>query len=248
MRADDIALLAIAGFAGGAVNAIAGGGSLLVYPALVATGLSTIAANVTNSIALWPGYIGNLIGIGKSALTMTLKYKDLAFISAAGAAAGVSILLHTSTDAFDVVVPFLVLLATLLIALQPVIARHLTARARHPIVLRVAIALAAIYGGYFGGGLGVILLGTIGLTTSMELRELNIVKAVLTMVVSSVALVCFVMFTSIDWLQVAVISPAALLGGAVGGRIAMRINERVLRLIVVLFGAAVGMWLAVRAY
>jgi uncharacterized membrane protein YfcA len=247
VHAADIALLAIAGFAGGAVNAIAGGGSLLVFPALVTTGLSTVTANVTNSVALWPGYVGNLAGIGNTAKESTIKHKDLALICAVGAAIGVLILLHTPADAFDVVVPFLVIAAALLVAVQPVLTHRITGRAKHPIVLRVAVAFASIYGGYFGGALGVILLGTIGLTANIELRELNVLKSVLTMIVSTVSSICFIAFASIDWTAVAVIAPAALVGGAVGGRIAMHINERLLRVVVVLFGLTIGIWLGVRA-
>lgn len=249
MTIADIALLIGAGFIGGFVNAVAGGGSLLVFPALVATGLGTVAANVTNSVALWPGYIGNLVGLGQTAVDEAKARVDLGLISFVGAAAGSALLLTTPKGAFDFIVPVLVILASVLIGLQPTIARRIGAdQHRRPVALRVAVGLGAVYGGYFGGGLGVILLASIGLTMVAPLREMNVLKAVLTMAVSTVSLLAFVFFAPVHWGEVAIIAPAALVGGALGGRAARVVNEQALRIAVVVFGLLIGVWLAVRAY
>ncbi|WP_197704424.1 sulfite exporter TauE/SafE family protein [Jatrophihabitans sp. GAS493] len=249
MTLPHIALLLIAGFAGGFVNAIAGGGSLLVFPALLATGLGTVAANVTNSVALWPGYIGNLAGLGRAAVDEARARVDLALIAVLGAAVGAATLLVTPEGAFDFVVPILVIVASLLVGVQPVIARRIGAEQhRRPVALRVAVGVGSFYGGYFGGGLGVILLAAIGLTMAAPLREMNVLKAVLTMVVSTVSLLTFVFFAPVHWGDVAVIAPAALLGGVLGGRAARVVDERALRIAIVTFGLGIGLWLGIRVY
>ena len=249
MTPGDIVLLCGAGLTGGFVNSVAGGGSLLVFPALVATGLGTVAANVTNSIALWPGYVGTLFGLGSVAREQAAHARRLAFVACLGSAVGCAVLLSTPTRAFTVVVPFLVIAATLLVALQPTIKRRIgIEHGTHPRALLVAVGLGAVYGGYFGGGLGVILLAVIGLTMASPLRETNALKSIVSLIVATVALVAFVLFGPVHWLEVAIVAPTALIGGVLGGRMAATVNERVLRFAIVAFGLAVGIWLAVRAF
>lgn len=248
MTAADIVLLCCAGLAGGFVNAIAGGGSLLVFPALVATGLGTVAANVTNSVALWPGYVGTLLGLGSLVHGQAAQARRLALVSSLGAAAGCALLLSTPARAFDIVVPFLVIAASLLVAFQPAIARRIGSTHRaHPHILLVAVGIGSVYGGYFGGGLGVILLAVIGLTLTAPLRETNALKSIVSLIVATVALIAFVIFGPVHWLEVAVTAPTALGGGILGGRLAASVNERLLRLAIVVFGLSVGAWLAYRA-
>lgn len=249
MSPADVLLLCGAGLVGGFVNAVAGGGSLLVFPALVATGLPTVAANVTNSVALWPGYVGTLLGLGPLVRSQTGRARELAVVSCLGAAAGCAVLLSTPTSVFDVAVPFLVIAASLLVAAQPAIARRVSGEhGPHPRVLIVAVGFGALYGGYFGGGLGVILLAVIGLTVAGPLRETNALKSIVSLIVATVSLVAFVAFGPVHWLEVAVTAPTALLGGVLGGRLAARVNERALRVAIVVFGLVVGTWLAVRAF
>ena len=249
MTAADIVLLCGAGLAGGMVNSIAGGGSLFVFPALVATGLGTVAANVTNSVALWPGYVGTLVGLGSLVKAQAGRARRLAPAACVGAAAGCALLLSTPTRAFDVVVPFLVIAASLLIGAQPAIARRITSEHEtHPRELVVAVGIAAVYGGYFGGGLGVILLAVIGLTLAQPLRETNALKSIVSLIVATVSLVAFAIFGPVHWTEVAIIAPTALIGGVLGGRIAATVNERALRIAIVGLGLGVGVWLAVRAF
>jgi hypothetical protein len=245
----DIALLCGAGLLGGFVNSIAGGGSLLVFPALVATGLGTVAANVTNSVALWPGYVGTLFGLGPLVNTQTRRARQLAVVASLGSAVGCAVLLLTPARAFTVVVPFLVIGASILVAAQPAIARRTTtSRVSHPRALTIAVGAGAVYGGYFGGGLGVILLAVIGLTIAVPLRETNALKSIISLIVATVALVAFAVFGPVHWLEVAIVAPTALLGGVLGGRLAAVVNERLLRVAIVVFGLAIGTWLAVRAF
>ncbi len=247
----DIGLLCVAGLVGGFVNSIAGGGSLVLFPALVATGVGSVAANVTNSVALWPGYIGTLVGLGSLVHDQASRARTLAPTAAVAAAAGCALLLLTPQRAFDVVVPILVIGASLLVAAQPVITRRLSAgdgkHQERPRALLIAVGVACVYGGYFGGGLGVILLAAIGLTLVTPLRQTNALKSIIQVIVATVSLVAFVLFAPVHWLDVAIAAPSALLGGLIGGRFVRRVDERLLRIGIVVFGLLVGTWLAVRA-
>ena len=246
MQIGDGFLTAGAGLVAGGINAIAGGGSLLLFPALVVAGYGTLAANVTNSVALWPGYVGGVAGFRTELAGQRRRLVGLSLVAAVGAVAGCVLLLSTPEGAFDVVVPFLVLLASLLLAVQPRVTK-LVGGGTRPRVLYPAVGLAAVYGGYFGGALGVILLGTLALTVQDSLRRLNAVKAVLSLVVSTVTVVAFGIFGPVDWVAVAVIAPAALVGGFLGAKLARRLDDELLRRAVVVFGIVVAVLLYVRS-
>ncbi len=250
MHLSDAALLAGAGLIGGAVNSIAGGGSLIVFPALIATGYGTLAANVTNSVAGWPGYLGSVLGFRPELAGQRERLARLSVVAAAGSAVGCLALLAAPAGAFAIVVPFLVLLSSLLLAVQPRVAKLIgpprpgdpdNARALYP-----AVFVASIYGGYFGGALGVILLGVLALTVHDSLRRINAAKSALSLVVSTVTVLAFGLFGPVNWAGVAVVAPAALIGGFLGAKIARRLNDRVLRWFVVTFGVAVSVFLYVR--
>lgn len=248
MSAAQLALVSAAGLIGGFVNSIAGGGSLLLFPALVASGMGTVPANVTNSVALWPGYIGNVVALGPEDRPGRSRWQVF-LASALGAVGGCALLLLTPASAFDVVVPFLVLAASALLALQPRIKAALGGHAsdRHGELLAGSV-LGGLYGGYFGGGLGVIFMALLGLTVAAPLTRVNALKGVLQLIVSTVALVVFAVFGPVHWLAAVLIAPLALLGGVIGGRFVRRLSEPVLRACVVTFGVIVGVWLAIRAF
>ncbi|CAN5572807.1 sulfite exporter TauE/SafE family protein [soil metagenome] len=244
----DYLLGAGAALVAGGVNSVAGGGSLILYPALVAVGLPSVDANVTNSVGLWPGYAGNIVGLGPSVSENAGAIRRLAVPSVIGAAAGCALLLVTPSRAFDVVVPFLVIGASLLLAAQPRLKAALNAEhGLHPTVMMVSTGAAAVYGGYFGGGLGVILLAVLGLTLGSGIRVANAIKGGLSLLINTVSVIAFAAFGPVHWTLVAAVAPAALVGGLVGGRFAARVNEVALRRLVVAFGLAVGAWLAFRA-
>jgi uncharacterized membrane protein YfcA len=242
--------LAAAGLLGGAVNAVAGGGSLIVFPAYVATGYGTLAANVTNSIAQWPGYLGSVVGFRDELAGQRRRVLSLSVAATVGSVAGCAVLLLTPPSAFDAVVPFLVLLAALLLAVQPRIARLVARPAPGgPDNLRLLLPVMFVaggYGGYFGGALGVILIGVMSLTVHDALRRINAVKGALSLVISSVTLLAFGLFGPVNWAGVAVVAPAALVGGYGGARIARRLDDRVLRWCVVVFGVTVAVLLYLR--
>ncbi|TFV51915.1 sulfite exporter TauE/SafE family protein [Blastococcus sp. TF02A-35] len=251
MSAADLVVAAAVSLLAGVINSIAGGGSLVLFPTLVALGLPTVAANVTNSVAQWPGYLGGVAGFRHEYAGQRGRLLRLGAVAAAGGATGSVLLLTTPSEAFDVVVPVLVLLAGLLIAVQPLLTRRITARAdggprRDPVWLHVALFLATVYGGYFGGALGVILVGVLGIGLH-RLKLANALKSALSAVTATVTLVVFGLFGPIDWLVVAVAAPASLLGGFLGARIATRIPVAPLRVLIVLFAVAVSAYLFARA-
>ncbi|CAN5755889.1 sulfite exporter TauE/SafE family protein [soil metagenome] len=247
----DGALVAFAGLLCGIVNSIAGGGSLILFPALLGTGMSSLAANVTNSVATWPGYLGGVVGFRSEIRDQRRRLPPLVVATLAGSTVGCVLLLVTPEGAFDIVVPFLVLFASLLTAAQPAAKRRLADRAEtgeKPSRAAVAgIFVAALYGGYFGGALGVIIVGVLGLTVHDTFRRLNAGKSLLSLVDASVSVTVFGFFGPVQWAYVAVAAPSTLLGGFLGAKVAKRLDERILRASVVGFGIIVSIYLLVRA-
>jgi len=246
--ATEIALLTIAGVVSGAVNAIAGGGSLIVFPALLAAGLPPLSANVTNSIAQWPSYLGASVGQRSDLRGQGHRLRLVLPTAAAGGLAGALLLLSLPAAVFDTIV--LVLAASALMALSPQIKRWTGEQRpgdadRTPYLL-AAVFFAAVYGGYFGGALGVILVALLSVTANDTLRRSNATKAVLSLVVASVAIVVFAIGASPQWADVLAVAPATLIGGFFGAKVAQRLNEAVLCWSVVVLGVAVGIYLLLR--
>ncbi|HRW38331.1 MAG: sulfite exporter TauE/SafE family protein [Acidimicrobiales bacterium] len=250
MSGAEVALVVVAALACGAVNALAGGGSLILFPALVATGMGTLAANVTNSVSTWPGYLGSIGGFRAELAAHRHRLPRLAAATVAGSLVGCALLLATPTEAFDAIVPILVLVAAGLLAVQPAVARRVGVPVDHHRRASrgqlVAISFAAVYGGYFGAALGVIFLGVLALTIDAPLRELNGLKAGLSAVDATVSLVVFGLFGPVAWGAVAVAAPATLVGGYLGARVARRVPDAVLRPAVIAFAVLVALALAVR--
>jgi uncharacterized membrane protein YfcA len=236
----DLALLVVAGVASGAVNAVAGGGSLLLFPALLAVGFPPLAANVTNSVIQCPGYVGLALGSRRELRGQQDRVLSTAGVAMAGSLVGSLLLLVLPAEVFDAVVPALVALASVLLGVQPWLARwtgepHPDAPDRRAILLP-AVFLAAIYGGYFGGALGVILIAVLALTAHGDLRRLNAVKGV------------FAIGAPVDWPAVALLAPTTLVGGFLGAKLAGRLPAPVLRGAVVVVGLAVSIYLLVRTH
>ncbi len=250
MSGADVALIVAAGLACGAINSVAGGGSLILFPALIATGMGTLTANVTNSVASWPGYLGGAYGFREELASQRRRLPPLVITTLAGSTTGCVLLLVTPSSAFDAVVPVLVAAASLLLAVQPMVARRAgeprDGSRAHGRAQLAGIFLATIYGGYFGGALGVIVLGVLSLTVPETLRRLNGLKTGLSVVDASVSVVIFGLFGPVRWMAVVIAAPSTLVGGYLGARVARRIDEKVLRWCVVAFGLAVAIYLAVR--
>jgi uncharacterized membrane protein YfcA len=251
VSAADLLIAAGVALLAGGINSIAGGGSLILFPTLVGLGLGTVQANVTNSIAQWPGYVGGVLGFRKEYAGQRGRLIRFGITAVLGGTAGSVLLLTTPSAAFDTVVPVLVFLASILLAFQPLITKRLRGhedgdRTGDPVWLYLALFLATVYGGYFGGALGVILVGVLGIALH-RLKLANALKSALSAVTATVSLVVFAIFGPVDWLVVAVAAPASLVGGFLGAHIATRIPAMPLRILIVTFGVAVSVYLFFRA-
>lgn len=247
--AADIALIAGGGFLAGGINAVAGGGSLVSFPALIAIGLPRLSANVTNTVSIFPGYVGGTFGYRRELREETLELRRLAPVAMLGAAAGAAVLLATSSKVFDAIVPFLVLLASVLLVLQPRIQRWVLSRphdgfTRSFTALALSTFFAGAYGAYFGGGLGVLLLAVLGVFLNKSLQHTNALKGALSLVINLLALVVFALFGPVHWWMVAVMAPMSLLGGWSGSHVARRLPASVLRPVIATFGIVVAVVLA----
>lgn len=246
----DLGLLVIAGVLSGVVNAVAGGGSLLLFPALLAVGFAPLPANVTNSVAQCPGYLGFALGSRRQLRGQRDRVMLTVSVAAVGSLVGSLLLLVLPAEVFNAVVPVLVGLASVLLGVQPWLSRwigepHPDAPDRHAFLLPVMF-LAAIYGGYFGGALGVILIAVLALAARDDLRRLNAVKGVISLIISVVSVVVFAIGAPVDWLSVALLAPTTLIGGFIGAKLAGRLPVPMLRIAVVVLGLAVSIYLFVR--
>lgn len=241
----DYLLAAAAALVAGAINALAGGGTLVTFPALLALGVPAVAANVTNTVALCPGYVGGTLAQRGDLRGQRRRLLRVVPAAILGGVAGGWLLLLTGERVFRGLVPWLVLVASLLLAVQgPVrawLARRLGARrqARLEGLAWLPVGLAAVYGGYFGAGLSVIVLAALGLTASDSLTRLNAVKQAVAFAVNLAAAAFFVFSGQVVWPLAAVMAVGALAGGALGGRLAGRIHPVALRWTVVALGLAV---------
>jgi uncharacterized protein len=250
VSAVDLLLVAGVALVAGAINSIAGGGSLILFPTLVALGMGTVAANVTNSVSQWPGYLGGVVGFREEYTGQGSRLIRFSVVAVLGGVAGSVLLLTTPSEAFDVVVPVLVALASLLLAVQPLITKRLKSSeadgtGRDPAWLYVALFLATVYGGYFGGALGVILVAVLGVGLH-RLKLANALKSAISAVTATVTVVVFGIFGPVDWVVVAVAAPASLIGGFLGARVATRIPSTPLRVLIVTFGLLVSVYLFLR--
>ena len=250
LSVETIVLLAAAGFLAGALNAAAGGGSLISFPALIAVGYPPLTANVTNNIAVAPGYVTGATGYRRELRGQGHRILPLTVASAIGSLVGVGLILISSQSAFESIVPFLVLAACVLLALQPAITRRLEEhsgdRDRPGSGVLAGQALAAVYGGYFSAALGVVVLAVLGLAFDDTLQRLNALKALLQLIIGAVSAVGFALVTPVAWTAVAVVAPASVVGGEVGARLARRVSDRALRVGIVTYGVACAVWLFVR--
>jgi uncharacterized membrane protein YfcA len=248
----DVALLAGAGLVAGAVNALAGGGSLVSFPALLAVGYPSVQANVTNTVALFPGYAGSVAGGRRELVGQSGRIRSLAVTSVLGAVVGAVLLLTTPGDVFRRVVPYLILMACALLLVQPRLKALVQRRtgsdgaAHRSAPLQATVFLASVYGAYFGAGLGVMLLGLLGVFLSERLQQVNAVKNVLSLIINTVALVAFGLFGPVAWSAVLVVALASLVGGFGGARLARRIPAGALRVAVVVYGVVIAVVLLVR--
>lgn len=236
-----VALLAAAGFGAGVVNAVAGGGSLITFPALLAAGYPSVTANVTNAVAVLPGYVGGSLAYRRELAGQSGRIRALALTGAVGAATGAALLLVSPASVFEAIVPWLILAACALLAAQPRVAA--VARRRRtspaPLALHAALFAATLYGGYFGAGLGIMLLAILGVFVDDGLQRLNALKGALSVLVAVVGAVGFAIFGPVAWAAAAIVGATSLLGGAAGVAVARRLPAAALRAVVIAYGVVV---------
>lgn len=246
MTSWDLLIAALAAVGAGAINALAGGGTLISFPVLVAVGVPPVAANITNAVALCPGYFGATLAQLPNLNGQRAQLLLLVPIAVLGGLAGGMILVRTGERTFTTLVPWMILAASLLLAVQEPVKKFVTKRLsnsshqRHTMMLSaLPIAAAAIYGGFFSAGMSVLLLAVLGLTVDDSLTRLNALKQVLAFSVNIAAAVFFLFSDHVVWSAAVVMAVGALIGGAIGGKLAGKMPPAVLRWTVVVAGIAI---------
>ena len=235
-----LALVAVAGAFAAAINAVAGGGSLISFPVLVALGIPAQPANATNAVGIWPGSLGSALGFLHVEGAPRHHVKSLLIPTILGASAGAWLLVKTSPKFFDFIVPVLILGATLLLAFQPHLRRWMAAKHR-PVSVQVGAALqflVAMYGGYFGAGIGIMMLAVFSLFTTSTIHELNAVKAWLGIAINFVASGLLITQGLVLPLPGIALALGALVGGFLSARWSLGMDPEKLRVGVVILGFA----------
>jgi uncharacterized membrane protein YfcA len=238
----------LAAVAAGAVNALAGGGTLITFPALTALGLPTVPANVTNTVAVAPGHLGATLAQRRDLSGQRGRLLVLVPAAAVGGLTGGLLLLFTTERLFRQLVPWLILLASALLAAQEPLRgwllRRLARSGRHATHERAAVLpvlAASVYGGYFGAGLSVIVLAALGLLLDDSLTRLNAAKQAIGFAANTAAALLFLFSGQVHWPLALVMAAGAVAGGAAGGRLAGRVRPATLRAVVVGIGLVVGL-------
>jgi hypothetical protein len=239
-------LIGLGALAAGAVNALAGGGTLITFPLLTFVGIPAVAANVTNTVALCPGYLGGTMAQANDLKDQKRRLWILVPTSVIGGVIGGILLLNTGEKLFRDLVPWLILLASGLLAVAEPVRNWLQRRAAKnggardmTIGAILPMGLAAVYGGYFGAGLSVIVLAVLGLTINDNLTRLNALKQAIAFSVNVAAAIFFVFSANVVWSAALVMAVFALIGGNLGGRLAGKIKPSTLRKVVVTIGVVV---------
>lgn len=238
----DYFLIAIAALLAGAVNALAGGGTLITFPVLNFLGVPAVSASITNTVALSPGYLGGTLAQAKDLQGQKNRLWLIIPASVLGGILGGYFLLQTGEKLFNELVPYLILLASILLAIQEPVRAWLIKRNPQSTLEKISwlpVGLASIYGGYFGAGLSVIVLSALGLTIEDTLTRLNALKQAIAFVVNIAAAIFFLFSGQVLWTVALVMAIGALLGGSLGGKLASKIKPSTLRWTVVTIGIIV---------
>jgi hypothetical protein len=250
-------LVMVAAAVGGAINSIAGGGTLLTFPAIVALGISPLVANATSTVALWPAALGSMWGYRSELAGARWWVTHFTLPSLLGGALGAWLLLHTSAHSFEHIVPFLVLGATGLFMAQGPVMKRL--RAAHPPVAvgedpppaRLAPFYmyqfgVGIYGGYFGAGIGILMLALLGFLGFANIHRMNGLKNWGGLCINAVAALMFMASDLVNWPVALAMAVGGLLGGYGGSRLAQRVGQLWVRRAIIVIGLAAFFWLLMR--
>jgi uncharacterized membrane protein YfcA len=242
----ELLAVAAAGAAAGASNAIAGAGSLITFPTLVALGVPPLSANVTSTVGLVPGAAGGAIGYADLLTEQTERVARLSVPTLIGAAAGTALLLITSNDTFEAIVPALIAGSCLLLLFQP----RLTPRISHAgnersPFLSLGLAFSGAYAAYFGSAVGILLLG---LFVADSIQHLNAIKILLAGFANLLAGIAYAFLAPVQWRYAVCLMVASLIGGRIGANLARRVSGDALRVAIALIGLVVAAVLAVQAF
>jgi uncharacterized membrane protein YfcA len=253
----EIAAILLAGMAAGTINTVVGSGTLITFPVLLAFGIPPVTANVSNTIGLAPGSLSGAIGYRAELVGQRRRLVRLGTGSLLGGIAGALLLLSLPSAAFDAIVPVLIVLGCVLVILGPRISKRVAARAEARGGLAEhgawwvwpAVALAAVYGGYFGAAQGVLLMAILGIGVADSMQRHNATKNVLALIVNGVAAVVFILLAfvdvpyvpdaasdSVDWGVVGLIAVGSVIGGQIGATVGRRLPANVLRAVIVVVG------------
>lgn len=240
-----IALIALGGFAGGAMNALAGGGTFFSFPALLAAGVTPVSANATNAVALWPASLATAWALRPELRRLPWRayLRPLLIAAAVGGLLGGLLLLMTSDQAFFTLIPWLLLIATLLFSFSRVIGQAVERLARRPRepgrlgpVGFICQWLVSVYGGFFGAGMGIMMIASLAIAGRTQVVEINAIKSLMSSVIYSVAALTFIIAGAVHWPALLIMLGGTLLGGYCGGLFARALPDAWLRALVILIG------------
>jgi uncharacterized membrane protein YfcA len=238
--------LLIAAFFGGAINSVAGGGSFLTFPALLFAGVPAIPANATNNTAMWLGVIASARGYREEIRAYRMVIVPAMVVSLIGSVGGAVLLLHTPQKIFERMIPWLLLFATAVFALSPFVTRSHKPKDVHSPLQLAAQFFVAIYGGYFGAGMGIMMLAILTFSALPNMNAMNGVKNLLSIVINGIAVVPFVIAGIIDWPVALLMAVFSMAGGYFGARFFRRVPSRVSRTIVLVIGAGMSAYFFVK--
>lgn len=246
-------LLFFAAFFAGAINSVAGGGTLLTFPTLLSIGIPPIAANATSTVALVPGSFAAFWGYRDEMKGSRAEVVTFAVPSLVGGLIGALFVHRVGDDAFSRAVPWLIFTATALFAVQPFVKRWIERAAPHDPKRRAPFTMAfqllvAIYGGFFGAGMGILMLAALGFLGVRGIHRMNGVKNFAAVCINGVASVTFVLLGRVMWRPAALMAVGAILGGVLGAGAAKKLGEANVRRLVIAIGVAIGLWMLVRRH
>ncbi|MEV0532850.1 sulfite exporter TauE/SafE family protein [Kitasatospora sp. NPDC050463] len=232
----------VAGVGAGMINVIVGSGTLITFPVLLAVGIPPVTANVSNAFGLVPGSLSGVIGYRRELADQGRRLVRLGIAALCGGLVGAVLLIELPSSAFDTIVPVLILLALVLVVIQPRVAKAVAARRRPGgdpdggVALLAGVFLTGIYGGYFGAAQGVLLLALMGMLLQEDLQRINGVKNALALIVNGVAAVFFLFTSTIDWAAAGLIAVGSLCGGLLGAKVGRKLPPPALRGVIVVVG------------
>ena len=241
-------------FGAGMINSVAGGGTLLSFPTLIWLGVPSVAANATSTVALWPGSVGSVWGYRRELRETDRSLYALSVPSLTGGLLGAYLLSRTPTEVFDRLVPALIVFATCLLAAQEAIQRRfdlsaIHTKARSPWLSWAMLFQAGVglYGGYFGAGIGILMLAALGLMGHTDIHRMNAIKNVLAVCINGIAAAYFAISGLVLWQDAAVMTAGAIVGGVGGAGLARRMGRIVVRRIIIAVGFGMALALLVKA-